>query len=68
MDVAVKLHGKSQFELKIALSKNQLQVFQDALRYSAWQFDEGGSDPQSSVDLLYKLHDLIQKQTKVKGR
>ena len=67
-EVEVDLHGKPGCELKIRLSRNQLRVLQDALSYSAWQFEEGGAFPKSEIKLLERLHDEIKEQTCVKGR
>lgn len=55
------------FWLDLKLSKKQVKVLQDALSYAAWQFSEGGSDPQSSIDFLNKLHDKIEEVTGVTG-
>jgi hypothetical protein len=71
MDVRVphqpKQGEKTPYVLEITIPKNQLKVLQDALCYASWQFYEGGAYPQSSVDFLSNLHDLIKERTGVTG-
>jgi GNAT superfamily N-acetyltransferase len=66
-DVNVECSLTPDYNVKIQLSKRQLKVLQDALGYSAWQFEEGGADPKSSITLLNTLHDEIKKQTGLKS-
>lgn len=61
--VEVALSKKPTYELKLQMSKKQLAVLQDALGYAAWQFYEGGGEPESSIKMLNDLYDEIKKQT-----
>ncbi len=56
-----------QATITIGLSKDQIQWLQDALSYSAWEFNDAGDDKQM-IYFLTGLHDQIEKQTGKRGQ
>jgi len=55
------------YEVKMLLTKEQVQTLQDAIDYSAWQFEEGGADSDESIQFLRDLHKEIKGHTGIES-
>lgn len=54
-NLTIDLSKKPTHQITINLTKRQIKIVKEALDFAAWQYREGGSDPESHIKLLNRL-------------